>query len=249
MTPLCPRTTPRLRHPTPGISLGAVVRPFVKFLGLILLIAPALGWSQVIADRTTLNSIIGASGKTVDFESFNISAGGATNVSGISVLDSTTIASGQGPNLVPAGVTFSFGSGNLQWNDAGYYGAPSREILSNVNNSIEISFSTAAKAFGVDVRAFNGYTETATITVYAADKTTVLSTIPSISLPTNGTAYFFGYQSASGIGKVVLSQTPNNWSPMIDNLTFSVIPEPPVQALLGGGMALLVLVRRRLRRG
>ena len=220
----------------------------LRSLWLVLLAGPVLAGAQVIADRTTLNSLVGAGGKTVDFEAFSIGSEGATSITGVSTLNSTTIVSGQGPNLVPAGVTFSFGSGNLQWNGAGYYNAPSREILANQTNSIEIIFTTPAKAFGLDARAFNGYSETATITVYAANNTTVLSTISSISLPTNGTAYFFGYQSASGIGKVVLSQTPNSWSPMIDNLTFSVIPEPPVYALLGAGLALLVGVSRRIRR-
>jgi hypothetical protein len=219
-------------------------RSFCLWLSLA---APAL--AQVIADRTTLNSILGASAVTADFEGFSVASGNATNVSGVTQLDNGTLVNGQGPALVPAGVTIIFpGGGNLQWNGAGYYSAPSREILTNVNNAIEIQFTTAAKAFGVDLRAFAGYTETVTATVYAADKTTVLSTNSSLSPSSSGTALFYGYQSVSGIGKVVFSQTPNNWSPIIDNLTFAAIPEPATVSLLAGGLLLLAGHRRRRAR-
>jgi hypothetical protein len=217
----------------------------VRFFSLLLgLATPAL--AQVVADRTTLNSILGASAVTADFEGFSIATGGAVDVSGVTQLDNGTLVNGQGPALVPAGVTFLFpGGGNLQWNDNGYYSAPSREILTNVNNAIEIQFTNATKAFGIDLRAFSGYTETITATVYGADKTTVLSTIPNLSPSSAGTALFFGYQSASGIGKVTFSQTPNNWSPIIDNLTFAPIPELPPHVLLGGGLVIVAMARRR----
>lgn len=217
----------------------------VRSLWLVLLATPVLAGAQVIADRTTLNSIVGVSGKTVDFESFSVGTGGATSVPSVNQLDSTTIANTQGPNLVPSGVTFSFGSGNLQWDDAGYYSAPSREILSTGNSTIEIRFSTPAKIVGLDVRAFSGFAASMTATVYSGDNSTVLSTTSNLSLATSGSPIFFGYQSPTGIGKLVLSQTNYSWSPIIDNLTFSVIPEPPAFALLGGGLALLAYFRRR----
>ena len=111
--------------------------------------------------------------------------------------------------------------------------SPSREILSN-QNPLQISFTVAAKAFGVDLRAYAGYPATATVTVYAADNSTVLSTTTNLSLNTSGVPIFFGYQSAAGIGRVVLTNSGQSWSPIIDNLTFSTITEPPIALLLGG---------------
>jgi hypothetical protein len=217
-------------------------------LSWLLLLLPVVAQGQVIADRTTLNSLVGASGKTADFESFTISNGGATVISSISVLDAASVINSQGPNLVPSGVSFTFNSGfNLQWNGANYYGSPSREILSN-QNPLQITFAVAAKAFGVDLRAYAGYPATATVTVYAADNTTVLSTIPNLTLATSGVPIFFGYQSASGIGRVVLTNSGQSWSPIIDNLTFSVIPEPPPHVLLGGGLVIVAMTRRQVRR-
>lgn len=219
-----------------------------RFLQILLFAIPAVGLAQVIPDRTTLNSIVGASGKTVDFETFSIGSGGATSA-GVAVLDFNTIASGQGPNLVLAGVTFSVPAGNIQWDGINYYSSPSREILGNASNStLTITFTNPTKAFGLDLRAFNGLGATASATVYGSDNTTVLSTIPGINLPSSGAPVFFGYQSASGIGKVVLTQNNYGWSPIIDNLTFVPIPEPSVAQLLTGGLALLVLIRRRRHR-
>jgi hypothetical protein len=210
-----------------------IVKSVARFLALFLaLTGPAL--AQVIADRTTLNSLVGASGKTVDFESYSVASGGAIVLSSVSTLDSTTVVNSQGPNLVPAGVSFTFNSGfNLQWNGSSYYKSPSREILSN-QNPLQISFTVAAKAFGVDLRAYAGYPATATVTVYAADNSTVLSTTTNLSLNTSGVPIFFGYQSAAGIGRVVLTNSGQSWSPIIDNLTFSTITEPPIALLLGG---------------
>ncbi len=226
------------------------MRYFLKSLGWLLLIAPVLVRGQVIADRATLNSIVGGSATTVDFQSFSgMSSASAVVIAGISALDSTTVANSQGPNLVPAGVLFKFPNvGDPQWNDAGYFGAPSREILSN-HSPLEINFAVAATAFGLDLRAFQGYPSTATVTVYAADKSTVLATIPNLSLATSGVPIFFGYRATGGIGKVLLENSGQSWSPLIDNLTFTVIPEPSGCALLGCGIVLLVCVRRRVRLG
>lgn len=218
-----------------------------KILLLLLFSLPAVGLAQVIANRTTLNSIVGVNGKTADFESYSISSNNALSA-GVDVLNSTTIANSQGPGLVPGGVTFSVSTGNIQWDGASYFNSPSREILGNNSaGSLTITFSSPALAFGLDLRAFSGLPFTASVTVYAADNTTVLSTTPSINLPSSGAAVFFGYQAAAGIGKVILSQTTYTYSPIIDNLTFSVIPEPPPYVLLGGGLMLVAMVRRRIR--
>ena len=73
----------------------------------------------------------------------------------------------------------------------------------------------------------------------------MLSTTTNLSLNTSGVPIFFGYQSAAGIGRVVLTNSGQSWSPIIDNLTFSTIPEPSTTVLLAGGAGLIALLRRR----
>jgi hypothetical protein len=117
-----------------------------------------------------------------------------------------------------------------------------------------IDFDTPIDAFGVDLMAFSGnFPETATAQIMAADDVTVLDTVGGIALPsdsnssTPATYVFLGYQHTSGIGSVRLIPTNQDWSPVIDNLTFgqvSDVPEP-VTALSLLGLAATSLPRRR----
>jgi hypothetical protein len=84
-----------------------------------------------------------------------------------------------------------------------------------------------------------------TVTIYAADDTTVLNTFTGIAIA--HPPIFFGYQDSSGIGRVVFA-SGGAWSPLIDNLTFSPVPEPSTLGLLAAGLAALVGAARRRRR-
>ncbi len=225
-----------MRRPsTIPVSLFAVA-------ALLAMAAPTR--AAVVLDRATLNSIVGGLAISENFEAYQIAAGGALAFTGIDALTSGTIltsGTAQGPGLVVPGVTFT--GSTVQWNAQNYYGAPSREILFN-STALTINFSTPATAFGVDLRNFAGYSSTATVTVFAANGTTVLYSGTGLTL--TGTAQFFGFQDAGGIGRVTFTTTSGNgWSPIIDNLTFAIIPEPSVVALMLAGLGLSALVWHR----
>ena len=186
---------------------------------------------------------------TEDFESFSIAHGGAGGVGpGISTLDSTTVFLSQGPGLVIPG--FALQGGGLQWNGNGYFGLPTRTVLmKNLSafDSETIDFTSPVQAFGVDLLAFDGYGFTATAVIYGADDTTVLTTVNDISIFGGASIAFLGASDSGGIGKVVLGQdTWPSWAPIIDNLTFGIIPEPSTLLLTAlGGLSLLGVARRQ----
>jgi hypothetical protein len=180
-----------------------------------------------------------------DFQTFNV-ANGTAMVLDCPVLDSTAICNNQGPGLVVEGVGFTFNESG-QWDGAGYYGAPSKEILSNTS-PLTISFEPAVTIFDVNMRAYTGYPATATVTVYGPDDTTVIGTLSNVYLGSAGVALRVGWQDDTGIGKVVLAQTGQFFSPIIDDLEFgaatatltlspgSAVPGTPI-AIAGSGFA------------
>jgi hypothetical protein len=214
------------------------VNAHAKFLGALLLaglVTTVRGQTGgLVADRPTLNGILGGSAYTETFAGYTQSAGTATNI-GATSLDSTTILNSQGPNLVAPGVTYT--GSDLQWNAPGYYDAVSNEIMFN-GGSITLTFAAPTNAFGVDVRDFHGFSANMTVTVFAPNDTTVLNTYSGITIA--DPAIFFGYQNSGGIGAVTLS-SDGGWSPIITNLTFAPVPEPPALALMASGLAILLL--------
>ncbi|MSU69384.1 MAG: PEP-CTERM sorting domain-containing protein [Opitutaceae bacterium] len=211
---------------------------------LALLAVPVFCWGGgVVVNRPTLNGLLGGSAYTETFESgfITLPSGGALTF-GINLLDSSSMINSQGPNIVGPGVRFT--GTNLQWDDLGYYSAPSREILFN-GNTLTIDFTSATSAFGLDVRNFSGFLATMDVTIYATNDTTVLNTFTGITI--THPPIFFGYQDAGGIGRVTFKNLSNGWSPIIDNLTFAAIPEPSIPLLLGAGLVTLMIAVRRRR--
>ncbi|GCL53714.1 hypothetical protein NIES3806_10500 [Microcystis aeruginosa NIES-3806] len=202
----------------------------------------------IISDRTQLNTILGGSGVTENFENYNVPDGNGDELQ--ATLDSSTVVNDQGPGLVVNGVTFVAGSSNLKWNGANYFGSPSKELVA-LSQTMNIDFSVPVNAFGLDLRAYQGFGDTATVTIFGTDDSTVLDTISSIGLAGTGVPVFFGYQDIAGIGKIELTQQSGSWSPMIDNLTFgqsaaASTPEP--STVLGLGLlGLGALVKRQLK--
>ena len=175
---------------------------------------------------------------------------------GCAVLTLGSICDGQGPGLVPQGVQFTFGSGGGQWDGVGYDGSTTQEILSGSSPSslLTITFTTYTNGFALDMRAFPGYPGTAMVTIFGLDHTTVIGTIPNISLPTSGANVFAGWVDFSGIGKVELTQTGEDWSPVLDSLEYgaahvpagaSSVPEPASLVYVGLGLAAIAFRRRR----
>ncbi len=220
-----------------------VVIRFTRFVLPLLLtcfVGPLRGQAGgLVADRPTLNALLGGSGFTETFGGYILAPGTAYNT-GVSTLDSTSIVNSQGPNLVSPGLTFT--GTNFQFDGVGYYNAVSREVLFN-GNTMTINFASPTTAFGVDVRDFAGYSSTMTVTIYAPNDTTVLNTFSGISIA--DPAIFFGYQDPGGIGMVTLSDT-GSWSPIITNLTFVPVPEPATDGLTACGLA--IMLARSMRR-
>ncbi len=205
----------------------------------------------IVADRTSLNTLLGASAVTEDFNLLtNAAAGGQGSLDG--VLNNSTNVSGLGTGRVISGVEFSrVGALNfpndLYMPQSGYFGFANPALLSG-SSQLQIDFTTATGAFGLDLLEYLGYSDRVSFAVYGADDTTLLSTEEffSISSPTSGV--FFGFSDAAGIGRVVATGI-NTWSPIVDNLTFGqangTIPTPATLPLLALGLAGLAIARRR----
>ena len=132
---------------------------------------------------------------------------------------------------------------------AGYRGAPTEEVGA-FGQPLIVSFPTPVTAFGVNIRAFAGAPDTATVTVYAPDGVTVIGTISGVALSTTGTPVFVGWQAGSGIGAVQFTPTTQVYSPPIENLEFGgtvgsipPTPAPPAWMLIATGLAGLGLYR------
>jgi hypothetical protein len=207
-----------------------------------------------IATRGALITALGGPGTLENFESFSVGNGAATAL-GSATLNSTSIVGGQGPGLVQSGLNFTFGTGGLQWDGAGYFGSPSKEILSGspAGQPLGIQFTGLVNAFGIDLRAFTGFGATATVNIFAPNDTTLIASVSGIALSSSGVPVFFGWQDAGGIGEVTLTQTGQPWSPIIDNLEYgnaatSSVPEPFTLSIFGSGLAGALAMSRRKKR-
>jgi hypothetical protein len=209
---------------------------------LFVLVACALlltgtATAQRIPDRATLDNLLGGNKILEDFEKFSIDYGGAANLDVFS-LDSKTISNGQGPGLVQPGATYLDPSQvHLQWNGDGYVGLKTKTLLANGGGGgIGITYDAAVIAMGIDLRAFEGYGYQGNIQVYDTKNNVVGSEQFSLSNG-GGENYFFGWQYAGGIGRILVSSAAFSWSPVIDNHEYGV-PEPTTLILLAlGGLA------------
>jgi len=200
-------------------------------------------FAQQIMTRGALNALL-TSSTSDDFEAFQIGVGAATNLD-IASLDSNSIALGQGPGLVKPGATYVDPTGvHLQWNGDQYVGLNSKTILANGGGggTIKINYNVFTQAMGLDAKAFLGFGYTGTMDVY--DNAGALVGSANFGLGTGGgETSFIGWQNNAGIGSVVISSPNFSWSPIIDDHTYGVVPEPVSMIALGTG--LLALARRR----
>ncbi|KAA3607303.1 MAG: hypothetical protein DWQ01_16550 [Planctomycetota bacterium] len=173
------------------------------------------GLAQEIGDRGTLEGLLGGGGTLDDFEAYVVGVGGAENINSFVLDDTTVTGTGQGPGLVQDGSTYSCTGGNgLQWNGDTYFGLGSKTFLANTSDGrLTIQYDNPIGAFGFDLHAFDGFPDTATITILDSSGATIY-TSGAISL--GGSAgVFFGYQGTA-ISTVYVDGT-YGWSPIIDD--------------------------------
>ena len=220
-----------------------------KAIGAVAIIFGFAGVSsaQQIGTRVELNALLTGGYQYTDaFEAYNIANNSVDNMN-LTSLTSTSIVNGQGPGLVGPGITYSTfdpglisGSNDLFWNGLGYFGGTSENIESGVQG-IQFTYTLNVNAMGVDLSQFAGYGDTFTANVY--DGATLVGTDSGTLSGT--TPNFFGWYNAGGITSVVITDSSNYWSPLIDENSYGFAPAPEptsIAALALGGLALL---RRR----
>ncbi|MGH9605052.1 MAG: hypothetical protein ACRD3N_05070 [Terracidiphilus sp.] len=130
---------------------------------------------------------------------------------------------------------FTLSSGDfLQLDAPGYYGAVNYELLAN-DSPLTITFDADQSNFSIDLRDYQGYSGSDTITVYGANDTTVLDSY-MVAFGADGSIYTFGDSGESApIGAVALSEISGSyWSGILQSVTYTTVPE--------GGAPLLYLL-------
>jgi hypothetical protein len=149
-----------------------------------------------------------------NFEMLSIGYGGAVGL-GITVLDENAIALGQGPGLVLDGCVYSSAT-QLQWNDAGWYGTTSKNILS-YDNTMTLTYDQPVSSVAFELSAFLGFADSAVIRVYDAGGS-LIHTSSAIAVP-GPAAVAWSYQAGS-IGQVTVQSQIQSWSTLIDKHEF-----------------------------
>ena len=218
--------------------------------------------AHLIANRASLTALLGTAGHTEDFERFNVPANNAfilRDSSGnmIPNLDSTSIANGQGPGLVLPGITIGTAGGfqGLQWNGAGYFGQPSKDLISMVPG-ITITFDHPVTAFGLDLLTFSGELSSgAAIGIF--DRTVGIErgefwgiSVPSAPPDQQVSPVFFGYYDPAGFNFITIGNTLQLHSIIIDNVTFGGVPSSGIRHAAGPtrGLESTTSVRRQAGR-
>lgn len=222
------------------------MKPFALLL-VAIGIQCSLAQAGVISTRSDLTTQLGVNAITEDFESWS---GIVLSPSGFATLNSSTIVNEQGPGIVNSGLLFSNINSNRDWNELQLdrrteYGISSGALLAE-GGTLVMDFSSPLSHFGLDLFQFAGFSDSATVRVYASDDISLLYSGGFLSAPDAPTGTFFGYSDASGIGRVTLRSTSQVWSPLIDNLTYGTVPEPSSFAVFAPfGFALAALTKRR----
>ena len=221
-----------------------------------LLVTSFNAQAGLIANRTDLNNLLGGNLVLEDFESFHITS--QTRYSGGPLNYDTTVA-GLGTHLVQPGITFqrnpdfsttTAGYRGIDFNPAGYFGSTSQNISgaggsggASIRNDFQILFTKPVTAFGMDLLAYSGFPAAGVISVY--DTAGALLGDTNVTGAAGGA--FFGWESASGIGKVFIHDTPNGNYMQFDNIGFGAAPVPVPGAiwLFASSLAGLVAAGRR----
>lgn len=201
---------------------------------------------SVIANRTALDTLLGSNRSDENFESLLIGSGAVVGPGNLSATNNWGGLDVSGITLESLGDPNNY---NIQLNGPNFRGASTRTIAGGVG--LKVDFWNPADAFGVELKDSNptrSFT-LAGITIYGGDDTTVLYQNNSFDVtdPANGT--FFGYEYSGGIGSVVFAVTQagplfDNFSPYVDNLSFSTAPIPEPSTLCLSLLSLGLCFRR-----
>jgi hypothetical protein len=167
------------------------------------------GWSPIM----DIHDYVDGPPAFEKFEMHPVSGGGAIYFSDTS-LDSNTIESnGFGPNLVETGVTYS-SSGGFQWNDAGWFGQPTKTVMSS-NNTLMIDYVAQQSNVKFTLNAFDGgYADVANCYAYDTFGNLVDSVL-GVSIPDANQVPVT--LSGLNIIHVEVVGTLQSWGPLIDN--------------------------------
>lgn|GEM_PF-4411058 len=163
-------------------------------------------------------------------------------VTGLSILNSSSVDNGNGPNLVDPGASYNTGglSADFTWNGNGYFDSNTKTIISN-NTELDIVYSSPVQAMGIDLGDFLSHGMNYTLTVFNGANVVGQITGALISNAANPT--FNGWENTAGITEVTIVNTfsanGDTWSPMIDNSqygTAQAVPEPSPFILIGLGI-------------
>lgn len=200
-----------------------MIKTTVVSILLLVGVGSMTAQADLIADRATLEALLGGNGILEDFETLDVPEGGQRSDSS-GFLNSESIFDGSGPGLVQPGATYSAPS--LFWNGNNYFGLNSQTLGDSTgwrDWEITIDYTKPVTAMGVDLQGYEGFGQQGTISVY--DTENVLLSVTDV----NGG--FFGWENAGGIGRVVVdTQIDNNYM-MIDNHLYGV-PVPSAVAVL-----------------
>lgn len=198
---------------TPSFSLLFLV---AGLIGSQNIASAQCGSDGEIPDRTALDSILGGNQTLEDFETFQIGSGAAVLLD-TALLDDTSIANGQGPGLVQPGATYSDTSNlQLQWNGDLYFNISTATILaSGSGGQIDIVYSPAVQAMGLDLAGFDNFSYKGTASIYDTGNA-LIGTI-NFAVVGGASRDFIGWQHMAGIARVELHSPDYGWSPIIDD--------------------------------
>lgn len=161
--------------------------------------------------------------------------------SGLGAASSEVVAS----PLVFTDFTLTSTSG-FQLDSPGYYGAVNYE-LQGYSTDLLIAFNVAQGIVSLNLRDFAGFSGTDTVSVYAANDTTLLNSY-LVVLPGDGSIVTFGDPGEIGlIGAVDVSLIGGEtWTGLLQSVTYgTATPEPASEALVGLGLVGLCAILRR----
>jgi hypothetical protein len=193
----------------------------------------------VVADRATVESILGASARTEDFESIALPPSGLLQLG--TVLNSETVHLGNGPGLVIPGVSF-IRSPDTQIYSPAFTGGDSQRLGFSSGSPFVFRFSPPVRAVAIDLFIGSGIGGNPFVVVRNASGVQLagfsLGTVNSKTVPT-----FLGYESEDGISEISVATFIGG--PIFDNVTFGpLVPEPASELLAILAMTGVLILRR-----